>query len=143
MFRKSCSVVLMALAIAGATVSADDGRPPASSSGSSTGKRVMWTVIGAAAGFGAGVYLGLNAFDDAIDSDRKVWTTAIAGAAAGGLAGGLLSRNVGRGARAAVKPEQRLPEISWESALRRTAAIEPPASPVSLSKRRPGHQQER
>ena len=57
----------------------------------STTKRVVWTIVGAGAGFGAGVFLGLNKFDDAVNSDRKVWISAIVGAAAGGLAGGLLS----------------------------------------------------
>ena len=57
---------------------------------------MVWTLVGIGAGFGAGVFLGLHAFDDAINSDRKVWTSAIVGAAAGGLAAGLLSRNVGR-----------------------------------------------
>ena len=60
----------------------------------STAKRVTWTIVGAAAGFGLGTWFGLTKFDDAINSDRKVWTSAIVGAAAGGLAGGLLSRNV-------------------------------------------------
>jgi len=57
----------------------------------SAGKRILWTLVGAGAGFGAGLFFGLQKFDDAIDSDRKVWTTAIVGAAAGGVAGALLS----------------------------------------------------
>lgn len=56
------------------------------------GKTVLWTSIGAGAGFGLGVYFGLRAFDDAINSDRKVWTAAIAGAAAGGVLGYFVSR---------------------------------------------------
>jgi hypothetical protein len=51
-----------------------------------------WTVIGAGAGFGVGLVAGLDVFDDAINSDRKVWTTAIASAAAGGAIAYLLSR---------------------------------------------------
>ena len=57
---------------------------------------MLWTVAGAGAGFAAGVFIGLNKFDDALYSDRKVWTSAIVGAAAGGVAGALLSRNAGR-----------------------------------------------
>ena len=79
-------------------VSADIGgaaRATRATSSSST-KRVAWTLVGIGAGFGAGLFIGLSAFDDAVNSDRKVWTSAIVGAAAGGLAGGLLSRNVGR-----------------------------------------------
>jgi hypothetical protein len=89
---------LIGLILCYAPVSADTGgRPSApSTKASSSTTRVVWTLVGIGAGFGAGLFLGLHAFDDAINSDRKVWTSAIVGAAAGGLAGGLLSRNVGR-----------------------------------------------
>jgi hypothetical protein len=60
----------------------------------STTKRVVWTLIGAGIGFGAGVMFGLNRFDDATNSDRKVWISAIVGAVAGGIAGGTLSRDM-------------------------------------------------
>jgi hypothetical protein len=40
--------------------------------------------------------LGLSAFDDAIDSDRKVWTSAAVGAAAGGLLGNLIGRRAAK-----------------------------------------------
>jgi len=60
----------------------------------STGKRVAWIVAGAGAGFAAGVFLGLRWFDDAINSDRKVWTTAILGAVGGGVAAALIAREV-------------------------------------------------
>lgn len=53
---------------------------------------VIWTAVGAGAGFGVGVWAGLSAFDDAINSDRKVWTSAIVGACAGGVAGYLIGR---------------------------------------------------
>ena len=79
-------------------VSADsEGRSTAApAKASSSSKRVVWTLVGIGAGFGAGLLIGLNAFDDSINSDQKVWTSALVGAAAGGVAGGLLSRNVGR-----------------------------------------------
>jgi hypothetical protein len=64
-------------------------------------RTALWTVVGAAAGFGVGIWAGLHAFDDAIDSDRKVWTTAILSAAGGGVAGFLIGR---RGARPALGP---------------------------------------
>ena len=53
--------------------------------------RVIWTLVGAGAGFGAGAMFGLRKFDDAIDSDRKVWLSAIGGAAAGAVLGATLS----------------------------------------------------
>jgi len=53
---------------------------------------VLWTVVGSGAGFGIGLTAGLAAFDDAIDSDRKVWTSAIVGAAVGGTVGYLIGR---------------------------------------------------
>ena len=98
MFRKAFCFGLVGLLLCHAPAWADTaGRPaPTRTKTSSTTKRVVWTLVGIGAGFGAGVFIGLHAFDDAINSDRKVWTSAIVGAAAGGLAAGLLSRNVGR-----------------------------------------------
>jgi hypothetical protein len=63
--------------------------PPAAAS---RGATIAWTTAGAAFGFGVGLWLGLNAFDEALYSDRKVWTSAIAGAAVGALAGVLVAR---------------------------------------------------
>jgi hypothetical protein len=58
----------------------------------SGGRTALWTVVGAGAGFGLGLFLGLGAFDDAVNSDRKVWTSALVGAAAGGTIGYLVAR---------------------------------------------------
>ena len=100
MFRKAFCFGLMALLLY-TPLAADTGvtAAPSSPRASSTTKRVVWTRVGIGAGFAAGVYIGLSAFDDSINSDRKVWTSAIVGAAAGGLTAGRLSRNVGRGPR--------------------------------------------
>ena len=100
MLRRVCSVGLMGLMLSSAPVVAEPGAhrtatPPKTATVSGS-KRVLWTVVGIGAGFGAGLLIGLNAFDDAIDSDRKVWTSALAGAAAGGLAGNLLGKTIGR-----------------------------------------------
>jgi len=53
---------------------------------------VLWTISGAGAGFGICLWAGLSAFDDAINSDRKVWTSAIVGAGVGALGGYLIAR---------------------------------------------------
>lgn len=55
-------------------------------------RRILWTVAGAGGGFGIGLFVGLNKFDDAINSERKVWTSAIVGAAAGGAIAWWLTR---------------------------------------------------
>jgi hypothetical protein len=76
------------------------GASPTYAKPRSSGRTALWTIVGAGAGFGLGLFLGLNAFDDAVNSDRKVWTSAIAGAAAGGTLGYL----VGRAQRGASTP---------------------------------------
>lgn len=54
--------------------------------------QVIWTISGAGAGFGVGLWAGLSAFDDAVNSDRKVWTSAIVGAGVGAVTGYLIGR---------------------------------------------------
>ena len=104
MFRKALCFGLAGLLLCHVPLSADTSGPSPSPSTKGSGtKRVVWTLVGIGAGFGAGLFLGLNAFDDAVNSDRKVWTSALVGAAAGGLAGNLLSRSVGRSSNLGVK----------------------------------------
>jgi hypothetical protein len=95
MIRKTIGLVLLASVFIQGTAFAQTTAAPARPRSST--KRVVWTILGAGAGFGAGMFFGLNKFDDSINSDRKVWTSAILGAAGGALAGGLLSRNRKRG----------------------------------------------
>jgi hypothetical protein len=122
MSRQTCSLVLACLFLVHAPVWAQSqtSQPPPPQSGS-TGKRALWTLVGAGAGFAAGMFFGLSKFDDSIDSDRKVWTSAIVGAVGGGVTGALLSKNVGRArsSRGSVSRPQRPDtlDISWESAL--------------------------
>ena len=85
------SLVLVALLAGSAPAFADDG--PQQSSGRSKGKRIAWIALGAGAGFASGVFFGLDWFDDATNSDRKVWLTSISFAAAGAITAALLTRN--------------------------------------------------
>ena len=62
--------------------------------------RVLWTIAGGSAGFGVGLWAGLTAFDDAVNSDRKVWTSAVVGAGIGAAAGYLIGRARDRSRRA-------------------------------------------
>ena len=111
-----------------APLAADDGRNQNPSRKGSGGKRAAWIAVGAAAGFAAGLFIGLNAYDDATDSDRKVWTTALVMAAAGGVAGGLLSKSVGPSSAVgrAAAPTLAVPDVSWQSALN-GGAVQPPS----------------
>jgi peptidoglycan/LPS O-acetylase OafA/YrhL len=115
MRRKICSVVLIGL-LAAVPAFADTGeRAPKASS---TTKRVVWTLVGAGAGFAAGVFIGLNKFDDALYSDRKVWTSAIVGAAGGAVAGALLSRpsKQSPSTSKAGQPAERV-DVTWSEAI--------------------------
>jgi hypothetical protein len=122
MFRKALCFGLVGLLLCHMPVWADTGSRSSATQtkGGSSSKRVVWTLVGIGAGFGAGLLIGLNAFDDSINSDQKVWTSALVGAAAGGVAGGLLSRNVGRvppvKASGSVAPRAELHPGPWTSA---------------------------
>ncbi len=78
--------------------------------------RAVWTAVGAGAGFGLGVYAGFLLFDDALCSDRKVWTTAILSAIAGGVVGNLLARQSRDPVAPAVRPLTVDPQ--WQGRLR-------------------------
>ncbi len=105
MFRNALCFGLAGLLLCHVPLSADTSGPSPKPSSTT---RVVWTLVGIGAGFGAGMFLGLNAFDDSVNSDRKVWTSALVGAAAGGLAGNLLSRNGGRSPNQGVRRADKL-----------------------------------
>jgi hypothetical protein len=54
-----------------------------------------WLIpVGAGGGFGLGLLIGFNAFDESINSDAKIWTTAAVCAGVGGLLGWLFARHM-------------------------------------------------
>jgi hypothetical protein len=92
--------------------SVGEAQTPANPSSRGT---VAWTIAGAGGGFGIGLWVGLTKFDDSINSDRKVWTTAIVGAAVGAVAGYFFGRS--RASRPSPSPSRTAPmlpaEIVW------------------------------
>ena len=104
--------------------------------------RVLWTVAGGSAGFGFGLWAGLTAFDDALNSDRKVWTSAVVGAGIGAVAGYLIGRARDRGGRAPApavvvpvsRPERLerrlLDELARSIKLAAPTAATPPTDPM-------------
>jgi hypothetical protein len=68
------------------------GQQPAPRSGESHKYRTILTLAGGGGGFAVGLVAGLAAFDDAINSDRKVWTTAALSAVGGAVGGYFLGR---------------------------------------------------
>jgi hypothetical protein len=93
------------------------------------GRTVLWTVVGAGAGFGLGMIVGLTAFDDAINSERKILATALATAAAGGTLGYLVTRD--RQSRGPASPTRTHASLTGRE-------IEALARAVSLRSLRPG-----
>ena len=87
----ACATLAFILSLIPAVSSAQP--PAAGQPHSGSARTAAWTVAAIGGGFGIGLLVGLSAFDDASDSDRKVWTTAIVGAAAGGALAYLLGRS--------------------------------------------------
>jgi hypothetical protein len=124
MFRQAASLALLIVFLTGAIAHADDG-----SAQQQRSFKPVWTVVGAGAGFGLGVWAGLTKFDDAINSDRKVWTTAIVSAAAGGVLGFLIDRHRARRPKpTATPPTAAAPSESW-----RQSVYGSPTAPATLT----------
>jgi hypothetical protein len=68
------------------------GQQPAPKSSESHKYRTIFTLVGGGGGFAVGLGAGLAAFDDAINSNRKVWTTAAFSAVGGAVGGYFLGR---------------------------------------------------
>lgn len=95
--------------------------PPSAAGKTSVAKRIVWAAIGAGIGFGAGLLFGVHQFDDAIYAERKVWASALTGAAAGAVAGATLSAD-GRStglprSRPALEPSEVYLRLGAERAL--------------------------
>jgi hypothetical protein len=56
--------------------------------------RTILTITGGGGGFAVGTFAGLAAFDDATNSDRKVWTTAALSGLGGAVAGYFIGRTL-------------------------------------------------
>ena len=100
LFRAVTLTLAMVIGI-GSTARA---QAPQSSNGTSA-----WTVAGAGGGFGIGLWAGLKKFDDSINSERKVWTSAIVGAAVGAVSGYFIGRS--RSSRPAPAAPARTPTL--------------------------------
>ncbi len=87
---------------------------------------VTWMIGGAGAGFGVGLWAGLSAFDDAINSERKVWTTAVVGAAVGAVGGYLIGRTRARtSGSSALRSDARFPAVESRRSLGRDNVLPP------------------
>jgi hypothetical protein len=84
--------LLLVLCCTTSTAYAQQARP----SSAGTKGRVLGTVVGAAAGIGAGLLIGLAAYDDAVNSERKIWTLTAVTTAAGAVAGYAIGARVTR-----------------------------------------------
>ena len=90
MATRTVGGALIALLITSGIALADDGRAPTRANARSGAP--VWTFVGIGAGFGVGLWAGFSAFDESVYSERKIWTSAIVGAAAGGLLGYFVDR---------------------------------------------------
>ena len=96
--------LLLVLFCTTSTAYAQQARPSAAWSRG----RVLGTVIGAAAGFGAGLLIGLAAYDDAVNSERKIWTLTAVTTAAGAGAGYAIGAGLTRRAKSSPAAADRL-----------------------------------
>lgn len=72
------------------------GQQSSPPSGESHKYRTILTLAGGGGGFAVGLFAGLAVLDDATNSDRKVWTTAILAGIGGGIGGYFLGRALDR-----------------------------------------------
>lgn len=88
---------ILAIMCLGALCAAVPGRgAELDTQGASRRKHWLGILIGAGAGFGAGTAIGFAAFDEAINSEQKVYTSMAAGTLIGAVTGYFISRTLGR-----------------------------------------------
>jgi len=93
MYKRIVALTLAGWIVVGSNAHAQTPSP-------STGRATLtWTIGGAGAGFGVGLWAGLSAFDDAINSERKIWTSAVVGATVGAVGGYLVGKARARGSK--------------------------------------------
>jgi len=98
---------ILCVLLVGVTSTSAFGQQSSPLSGESHKYRTILTLAGGGGGFAVGLFAGLAAFDDATNSDRKVWTTAILAGVGGALWGYFLGRALDRRSKAA--------NVTWKS----------------------------
>ena len=83
---------ILCILLVGVTGNSAFGQQSPPPRGKSHKYRAIFTLAGGGGGFALGLFAGLAVFDDATNSDRKVWTTAILAGVGGALGGYFLGR---------------------------------------------------
>ena len=91
----------------GVTDTSAFGQQSSPQSGESHKYRTTLALAGGGGGFAVGLFAGLAAFDDATNSDRKVWTTAILAGVGGALGGYIAGRTLDKRSKAT--------NVTWKS----------------------------
>src|SRR5262245_40845248 len=115
-----------------------------SPSGESHKHRTILTLAGGGGGFAVGLFAGLAAFDDATNSDHKVWTTAILAGVGGAVGGYFLGRALdkrGKSTNVTLKSdgfEENLKRAQWPTCWIDEISKTGQGSDVTTSSRLPG-----
>jgi hypothetical protein len=87
---------ILYILLVGVTSTSAFGQQSSPPSGESHKYRTILTLAGGGGGFAVGLFAGLAVFDDATNSDRKVWTTATLAGIGGSIGGYFLGRSLDR-----------------------------------------------
>jgi hypothetical protein len=98
---------ILYILLVGVTSTSAFGQQSSAPSGEPHKHRTILTLAGGGGGFAVGLFAGLAVFDDATNSDRKVWTTAILAGVGGAIGGYFLGRALDRRSKAA--------NVTWKS----------------------------